>query len=186
MKITKLFLTIISTTLLMSTAQPKSWTAKEVTTYNTNIISKMISAIQPELKKADRNRIAYSLYKTTKKYNIDPKLMIAIIGTESDFVNSKVSKTGDLSMAQINTTVWNKEFVRLELDKLNSKRLKKDEAYALNKMAEILNILKARHAKKDNQWFARYHSQTKKHKNEYSIKVEKRLRKISSVAVTMM
>ena len=186
MKATKLLITIICSTLLISTAQPKSWSAKEVATYNTNIISKMISVIQPEMKKSDRNRIAYSLYTTTKKYKVDPKLMIAIIGTESDFVNSKVSTTGDLSMAQINTTVWNKEFVRLGLDKLNPKRLKKDEAYALGKMAEILNILKARHGKKDNQWFARYHSQTKKHKNEYSVKVEKRLRKISSVAVSMM
>jgi hypothetical protein len=141
----------------------------------------MIKIVQPELEKKDRNRIAYSLYMTTSKYNIDPKLMIAIIGTESDFRNEKVSTTGDLSLAQINTEVWNKEFSRLGLGKLNSKRLKKDENYALSKMAEILNILKARHAKKDTQWFARYHSHTKKYKNLYSVKVEKRMRMIASI-----
>ena len=186
MKMTKILTTIICTTLIMSTAQPKNFSTAELTRNNTNLISKMIKIVEPDLDMNDRNRIAYSLYMTTKKYKVDPKLMIAIIGTESDFVNSKVSTTGDLSLAQINTQVWNKEFVRLGLDKLNPKRLKKDEAYALGKMAEILNILKARHGKKDNQWFARYHSHTKKHKNEYSVKVEKRMRMIASIDVSMI
>jgi hypothetical protein len=48
-------------------------------------------------------------------------------------------------------------------------------------MAEILNILKDRHGKNDSKWFARYHSQTKKFKNIYSIKVEKRMRMIASI-----
>ena len=167
--------------LFSTTVQPKSLSISESTTHNVNAVAKMIKAIQPELDKSDRNRIAYSLYMNSKKYNIDPKLMIAIIGTESDFRNEKISSTGDLSLAQINCGIWNKEFTRLGLDKLNSKRLKKDEGYALSKMAEILNILKIRHAKKDKQWFARYHSHTKKHKNEYSIKIEKRMRMIASI-----
>jgi hypothetical protein len=48
-------------------------------------------------------------------------------------------------------------------------------------MAEILTILKVRHGKNDSKWFARYHSQTKKYKNMYSIKVEKRMRMIASI-----
>lgn len=181
MKLNTLITAIICSTLFSTAAMPKSFTATDVTRNNVNLISKMIKVVQPELVNKDRNRIAYSLYLTTKKYNIDPKLMIAIIGTESDFVNSKVSTTGDLSLAQINTEIWNKEFVRLGLDKLNPKRLKKDENYALSKMAEILTILKKRHAKNDSQWFARYHSHTKKYKNLYSIKVEKRMRMIASI-----
>ncbi len=181
MKIQTLITTIICVSVFSTAASPLSFSAKDVTRNNVNIISKMIKAVQPELEKNNRNRIAYSLYMTTKKYKVDPKLMIAIIGTESDFVNSKVSTTGDLSLAQINTEIWNKEFSRLGLDKLNAKRLKKDEVYALSKMAEILNILKARHAKNDSKWFARYHSHTKKYKNLYSVKVEKRMRMIASI-----
>lgn len=181
MKIRMLVITFIITSLLSTTAQPKSYTVNEMTRNNVNLISKMIKVVQPGLNNNDRNRIAYSLYMTTKKYNIDPKLMIAIIATESDFDNTKVSTTGDLSLAQINTDIWNKEFARLGLDKLNSKRLKKDENYALSKMAEILNILKSRHEKKDSQWYARYHSHTKKYKNIYSVKVEKRMRMIASI-----
>ncbi|MBP9682865.1 MAG: transglycosylase SLT domain-containing protein [Bacteriovorax sp.] len=181
MKNTILIALIICSFFTSTMAMPKGISANEVTRNHVNTISKMIKALQPELNKTDRNRIAYSLYMTTKKYKIDPKLMIAIIGTESDFRNEKVSTTGDLSMAQINASVWNKEFTRIGRDSLNSKRLKKDEGYALSKMAEILIILKERHSKKDDKWFARYHSQTKKFKNLYSAKVEKRLRIIASI-----
>jgi len=181
MNIQKIVATFLCTIMFSTAVQPKSFSTNQANNHNVNIIAKMIKVVQPSLEKNDRNRIAYSLYMTSKKYNIDPKLMIAIIGTESDFRNEKISSTGDLSLAQINCEVWNKEFTRLGFDKLNSKRLKKDENYALSKMAEILNILKLRHAKKDSQWFARYHSHTKKFKNEYSVKIEKRMRMIASI-----
>lgn len=176
-----LIMTFILTLILSTTAQPKSFGRADIDANHIRLISRMISVVQPDLKESNRNRIAKSLYNTTKKYKVDPKIMIAIIGTESDFVNSKVSTTGDLSLAQINAEVWNKEFVRLGFNKLNSKLLKKDEAYALNKMAEILTIIKARHGKKDSKWFARYHSHTKKFKDIYSVKVEKRMRMIASI-----
>jgi hypothetical protein len=176
-----LLTTFITALILSTTAQPLSFSKNDIDANHTRLIARMISIVQPELNENSKNRIAKSLYKTTKKYKLDPRLMIAIIGTESDFINEKVSTTGDLSLAQINTEIWNKEFVRLGLNKLNPKLLKKDEAYALSKMAEILNILKARHEKTDSKWFARYHSQTKKFKNLYSIKVEKRMRMIASV-----
>lgn len=181
MKIRMTLITFIITSLISTAAMPKSYHSSEITRNHVNLISKMIKIVQPTLKMKDRHRIAYSLYLTTKKYNVDPKLMIAIIATESDFDNSKVSHTGDFSLAQINAEIWNKEFERLGLSKLNTKRLKKDENYALSKMAEILNILKARHAKKDSKWFARYHSHTQKYKSVYSVKVEKRMRMIASV-----
>lgn len=173
--------TFILTLILSTTAQPLSFSKNDIDANHTQLIAKMINVVQPDLKMNNRNRIAKSLYNTTKKYKLDPKLMIAIIGTESDFVNTKVSTTGDLSLAQINTQVWNKEFTRLGLGQLNAQLLKKDEVYALSKMAEILNIIKARHAKKDTKWFARYHSHTKKFKDLYSVKVEKRMRMIASV-----
>ena len=173
--------TFITALILSTTAQPLSLSKSENDAIHIKVIAKMINMIQPELNESAKNRIAKSLYNTTQKYKVDPKLMIAIIGTESDFVNSKVSTTGDLSLAQINTEIWNKEFERLGLNKLNPKLLQKDEVYALSKMAEILNILKVRHQKNDSRWFARYHSHTKKFKNLYSIKVEKRMRMIASI-----
>jgi hypothetical protein len=68
------------------------------------------------------------------------------------------------------------------LSRLNKKKLKKDESYALNKMAEILSILKNRYAKIDQHWYARYHSQTLKYKNIYGLKVRQRMKRIASVS----
>jgi hypothetical protein len=183
MKILQLVTTVMCIFQLIGEARPATFNAREKTDCNTIIISKMIGKVQPEIKLANRIRIASSIGKIAQKYQIDPKLMIAIIGTESDFSNTKISSTGDLSMAQINTEIWNKEFTRLGLEKLNKTRLKKDEVYALNKMAEILNILKNRHAKKDKYWFARYHSHTKKFKNVYQSKVQSRINMIASLNI---
>lgn len=150
------------------------------------LISQMIGSVSPELNQKKRDRVAMSLYQASKKYAIDPKIMIAIIDTESDFIQGAVSSTGDLSMAQINIEIWNKEFIRMGLDKIDKKLLKKDEAYALGKMGKILNILKKRHARNDTKWYARYHSHTKSLKNLYDKKVQKRLRAIASVTVASL
>lgn len=144
-------------------------------------ISKMITVIQPDLKKNNVHRIAKYLSKITKNYKVDPKLMIAIIATESNFINNKISSTGDISIAQINTKVWDAEFDRLGLEKLNSKRLVNDDNYALKEMAIILNIIKDRHAKTDRLWFARYHSHNKKYKDIYCLKIKKRMKILASV-----
>lgn len=180
MKMTIIY-SFILTLLLTTTAQPLSFSHTEIAGHHVGQLSKMIAAIQPGLKEHNRKRIATALYKTAKNHKLDPKIMIAIISTESDFENSRVSPTGDLSLAQINIEIWNKEFSRLGLKQLNKKLLKTNEAYALNKMAEILNIIKSRHAKNDNKWFARYHSHTKKYKDIYNLKLEKKLRMIASV-----
>ena len=160
--------TLLTTLLVLgfifntNVALPKSEVAKNDNHKEVVQIKKMIKAIKPHLNEEKTLKIAHHLFNVSKKYNIDPKVMIAIIDTESDFDNTKISTTGDLSLAQINTDIWNKELVRMKLPTIDSKRLKIDEKYALNQMAMILSILKNRHSQKDNKWFARYHSHTKK------------------------
>jgi hypothetical protein len=176
-----IFITFLTVSILSSVAEPMDLESCKFKLTQTRMIAQMIGRIQPELHATTKDRLAQCLYRTTMQYKIDPKLMIAIIGTESDFVNEKISTTGDLSLAQINVKIWNREFERLGIKKISSRLLKKNEAYALNKMAIILTILKDRHEKTDRKWFARYHSQTKKFKYRYSLKIEKRLRMIASI-----
>ncbi len=177
-----LIILVIMTTLLG--AKPASTNASNFnhSEYNEALkISKMIKAIKPKLNDYKAMKLAHYLNAVSKKYKLDPKVMIAIIDTESDFDNTKVSETGDLSLAQINTDIWNKELKRMKLPEIDGKRLKTDEKYALNQMAMILGILKNRHAHKDGIWYARYHSHTKKYKNVYFAKVDLRMRKIASI-----
>lgn len=172
---------IISIFIFASEASPRSVTTDGLLNSHSQSIAKMIKVIKPKLNDKKKDELAIHLYNTSKEFKIDPKIMIAIIDTESDFDNSKISTTGDLSLAQINTEIWNKELKRMKLPEIDSKKLAKDEKYALSQMAMILSILKIRHSIKDKNWFARYHSHTKKLKKLYSLKVETRMRKLASI-----
>ncbi|MBC7712307.1 MAG: transglycosylase SLT domain-containing protein [Rhizobacter sp.] len=182
MKTTKSLILALIISLISTNVMPKSFSKAEIRAYNVSTISKMIMAVQPELNDKKREEISLALYQTSKKFQIDPKVMVAIISTESGFDNSAVSVSGDLSLAQINTKVWDVEFLRLGLGKIDKKLLKADEAYALDKMGKILSLLKTRHAKKDAKWYAIYHSRTKKFKNQYDGKIQERFRMIASVS----
>lgn len=139
----------------------------------------MIAVVQPELDGSARDEIATQISKAINVYKVEPQIIVAIIDTESDFKAEKVSSTGDVSLAQINVEVWNREFVRMKMKPMNREKIIKDQQYALIKMAEILSIIKKRYEKKDRRWYARYHSNTHNHKKDYLHKLEIRLKMLA-------
>lgn len=143
------------------------------------VIANMISVVQPELIDEERDTIATQISKAIHKYKVEPQIIVAIIDTESNFQAEKISTTGDVSVAQINVEVWNKEFVRMKMKPMDKAKIKSDQEYALMKMAEILSIIKKRYAKKDRRWYARYHSNTHNHKKDYLHKLEIRLKMLA-------
>ncbi|MGZ3789020.1 MAG: transglycosylase SLT domain-containing protein [Bacteriovorax sp.] len=150
------------------------------------VIAKMISVLKPNFSPAKRNDVAVKIHQALTKYKIEPQIVVAIIDTESDFNHELVSSSGDLSMAQVNVEVWNKEFERMNLDPIEEEKLKADQAYSLEVMAQILHILKTRYEKKDRRWYARYHSKTKKHKTEYLSKLTARLKLLEKSKVVAL
>lgn len=144
------------------------------------VIANMIAVVQPELDEEQRDLIASKLSVAIKKYNIEPQIFVAIIDTESNFKSEMVSSTGDLSLAQINVDMWNKEFKRMKRPLIDKELIKIDQIYALETMAEILNIIKLRYEKIDHKWYARYHSSTEKYKNDYTKKLDLRLSLMAS------
>lgn len=140
------------------------------------VIAKMISVLNPELGPAKINDVAEKIHQAFAKYKIEPQIVVAIIDTESKFNHELISSTGDLSMAQVNVDIWNKEFERMNMNLIESSKLKADEAYSLEVMAQILHILKTRYGKKDRRWYARYHSKSTKHKKAYLSKLQFRLK----------
>lgn len=140
------------------------------------VIAKMISVLKPGFNVAEVNDVAVKIHQVLQKYKIEPQIVVAIIDTESSFNHEAVSSTGDLSLAQVNVNVWNKEFIRLNLAPIDTEKLKVDKTYALDVMGRILNILKTRYGKHDRRWYARYHSRTKKYKRNYLNKLESRMR----------
>jgi hypothetical protein len=151
----------------------------------TTVIAKMISVLRPEFSVKKRFDVAAKIHKALKKYNVEPQIVVAIIDAESDFNHDTISSTGDLSLAQINVDIWNKEFERMKMMPIESERMKADEAYSLEVMAQILHILKTRYQKKDHRWYARYHSKTQKHKKAYLDKLTARLKLIKESQVAL-
>lgn len=139
------------------------------------------------------DRIATLVIFASKKYNLDPRIMLAIIKVESDFeqnAHNKVScsykretdklKCGDHSIAQINYHVWKDAFIRHKRKPLDFNRLKTDDSYAIFRMAEILDILREEN-RKDKSWYARYHSNTPKLKSNYKKIVDHEFSKILEI-----
>ncbi len=180
MKTTKLLTTIVLFCISL-TAIPANMTKNEKAFLEVRKIERMVKHLEPSMSDKDANKIAYLINKNAKKFKIDPKIMLSIIDTESDFRQDAVSSSGDISIVQINADVWVSEFKRRGMGELNVAKLKKSEGYAILKMAQILNELKTKHAKTDPKWFARYHSKTLKFKNPYAKKVETRMRAIASL-----
>jgi hypothetical protein len=145
-----------------------------------NTIKKVDEAIYSVIKLPDRERLRFATLITLscKKYNLDPRIMVSILKVESDFRQKAVSHTGDYSVAQINFKVWAKRFRQMDKDPLHFNRLKEDDAYAIFRMGEILHDLQINFSKKDEFWFARYHSNTPKFKNAYIKKLQINLKKL--------
>lgn len=141
-----------------------------------SVIAQMITVLKPEFSMEQSHFVANKIHQAFLKYKIEPQIVVAIIDTESNFNHDLVSSTGDLSLAQVNVEVWNKEFSRMKLNLIEADKLKADQAYSLEVMAQILNILKTRYGKADRRWYARYHSKTKKHKKVYLTKLESRMK----------
>lgn len=151
-----------------------------------HVISNMIKVLKPEIDPSSRVEVASDIQHALKKYKIEPQIVVAIIDTESDFNHDLVSSTGDLSLAQVNVEIWNREFKRMNMDLIREEKLKADKAYSLEVMAQILHILKTRYEKKDRRWYARYHSKTKKHKKEYLAKLEARMKLLENAKLVAM
>ena len=143
-------------------------------------IKHMISKVEKNMDDLRQETLAKSLANVSERYQIDAKILIAIIDTESDFRHEMISKTGDVSLAQINPRIWDKELLRLGRAPLDKKQLKVSEEYAIERMTEILSIIKLRYEKRDSHWYARYHSNTKKHRKFYQHKLGKKLNLIAA------
>ncbi|MBC7711891.1 MAG: transglycosylase SLT domain-containing protein [Rhizobacter sp.] len=150
------------------------------------LIAQMISIVQPELETNSRNRFANDIFHAIKKYKVEPQIVVALIDTESNFMYNKISTTGDVSLAQLNVEVWNAEFTRMKLPVIKKELLVcEDQSYAMEKMAQILSILKTRYSKRDRRWYARYHSNTSKYKTDYLRKIEIRMKMLAKATLVV-
>jgi soluble lytic murein transglycosylase-like protein len=146
--------------------------------YETNV--QTITSIATEAQKRnsklsqeDSLYLAYVVTRTSLKRDLDPLKVAAIISIESDFRLKAFNKSGDYSLAQINYKIWRSEFKRMGREPLKLKRLTQDPKYAINRMTEILSILRDRFPNKD--FYGYYHSGTPKYRDVYLDKLNTRM-----------
>lgn len=114
----------------------------------------------------DMKQIHHSVDKYSKVFNIDRKLILAIIQVESNFkVNSK-SNTKDYGLMQLNHKSMN-VFCN------NKKRLISDIDYSIMCGVAFLSKIKKKYGRKEIYWWARYHSSTPIHRDRYIKKIQK-------------
>lgn len=156
-----------------------------------NLDQKKIESILKKemfLNKSKSLELSKLIYKSSKKYKIDSRIIISILKVESNFdqsainlsscKNKNIPKCGDYSIAQINYNIWSKNFLELGREPLSFYKLKNSVSYSIDRMAEILSILKDNYGESDKLWFARYHSSTPFFKNRYVKVLKKEFKKI--------
>ena len=153
---------------------------KESIPNSSRTIKEMIMVLRPSLPSETIEALSIKISAALKGSKIPPQVVVSIIDTESVFDQNAVSATGDLSLAQINPEIWNKEFIRRGMEPVDIDRLKNDHEYSLSKMIQILSLLKKRYEKSDRRWYARYHSRSKKFKMIYLAKLDVRMKVLES------
>lgn len=159
---------IIITVILFGT---KSFAKERKTEHVLKMIEILTESSRPEF-----NAYAHSIVKWSNKYQIDAKIVVAVIMTESSFISKSKSKTGDLGLGQVNPQVWSAEFLRIYKYRLDTKKLLTDYDYNIQKTVQILALMKNN---KDLYWVGKYHSKTPSLKKAYSGRVFTKFDKIA-------
>lgn len=79
-------------------------------------LANIIKLIQPKLKDGQQLLIAKAIIKISKKYNIDPLLVSALIYEESTFRPFVQSKSGAVGLMQIKYSVWKEHKILKDSD----------------------------------------------------------------------
>ena len=134
------------------------------------------SHFNSKLAKPVRRALGRVIVQKALERQIKPSLVASIIAVESRFRLDAYNRSGDYSLAQINYSIWSKEFKRLEMESLSKQKLITDVNYAIEIMVKILEILKKRHSAIDEEWYLRYHSGTPFYKKRYKKRLDKALK----------
>jgi soluble lytic murein transglycosylase-like protein len=127
-----------------------------------------IQKVNPYISEIHSIQIALSINKFAKEYDLNKELLLAIIKTESTFDITRVSRTKDYGLMQLN-------YKTIEALRFDIKRIRTDVDYSIGCGVLYLVMLRERYPN-DKYWWARYHSSTPKYKQIYISKIKKVIR----------
>lgn len=123
--------------------------------------------LQPRLDQDKARQLHHAIMVNSYKYNLNAKLLTAILFQESSFNLGAVNKkSNDYGIGQINYRTA-KHFCP------DIKRLLTDLKYSVTCAAKVLHDFKNRYFKKEKYFFTRYNSSRKIKRREYRKKIQR-------------
>lgn len=133
-------------------------------------LEKKIGLLQPKISPELKAKIATAVFMTSIKYNLRPKIMLAIIMQESSFrvdaVNCNKDACYDFGLTQIN-------IITARAYGFDVARILSEPAYAIDCMGKILYDMKTMYNKKEPNYWTRYNASNPIKRDIYFKKVSK-------------
>lgn len=154
-----------------------------------NTLCRSMLKLNPEMDPKKAYHLSNIFSQLSKKYKIDPKLILSIAFQESSFKLDAVRKvTGliyDIETSSYKTMRVGSDFCMMQIHisnikkmNLNVKKLLKNPRYCIENGVKILAKYKRRFSKKTSIWWTHYNAKTKAKQKIYLNKVSKHLNKI--------
>ena len=154
-----------------------------------NTLCRSMLKLNPEMDPQKAYHLSNIFSQLSKKYKIDPKLILSIAFQESTFKLDAVRKvTGfvyDADSSSYKTMRVGSDFCMMQIHisnikkmNLNVKKLLKNPRYCIENGVKILAKYKRRYSKKSSEWWTHYNAKTKAKQKIYLSKVSRHLDKI--------
>lgn len=137
----------------------------------------------PKIDKSFALVLSNTIYKASKKYNIDKNLYAAILAQESMYKLNTINCTNGLTMTEEVETVCTDfgisqiHYKTIDRYGFDTDLLIEDLNYSVEAGAKVLSDFKRIYSKKEKHWWSRYNSSNNKKRLEYETRIYKYLPK---------
>ncbi len=154
--------------------------------YKTNTICQAIIKLSPDYDKKKAYKLSNHISKVSKKFDLNPLLIVSIAFQESSFRLNTIRKAKGLFFNNVSKKFEKKwvgeDFCMMQINykniidmKLDTNKLLTDIRYCLNTGAKILSKYKKKYSKKDKFWWTRYNAKSPEKREEYLDKINQHL-----------
>lgn len=117
-----------------------------------------ITERSPNINRKYARRLSFTIRSASKRHDVPPRVLTAILGAESSFRLNVVNKDADFGIAQVNIH-------NIRAYKFDKNRLVTDLRYSVNAGAKVLYWFKDTYSAKEEQWYLRYNCGVHKNLN---------------------
>ena len=156
-----------------------------------NKVCHLIMKLNNKIENKDAYKLSNIFSKVSRKYKLDPRLLVSIAFQESSFKKDAVRKVKGLvydeALGKYKQLAVGADFCMMQIHmsnikkmNLSVKKLLENTRYCVEAGAKILSRYKKKHSKVDEIWWTYYNANTKAKRKIYYNKVIRHLDKLSA------